>query len=167
VRFRSFLCGALLLAALAGCAPSNGGGPADPADPAGAATATATAWAEPANYSYVLEASCGERALIGRFRVTVTNAQVSRTEGLDPAARRASMLRLADLVPTLGRLLDQAETARRNGAAKVEVQTDPADGHPTSIQIDEVADAVDDEECYAISDYTIEVKPASSGVPSR
>jgi hypothetical protein len=160
MRFRSFLCGAILLAALAGCARSNGGGPDNPAG--GVPT-----WTEPANYIYVLESTCGERALIGRFQITVTNARVSRTEGLDEAGRRAVMLRLANLAPTLGKLVSDADKARRNGADKVEVKTDPTDGHPTSIRIDPEENALDDEECYAISDYTIEVKPAPSGVPSR
>jgi uncharacterized protein DUF6174 len=163
MRFRCVLYSAVLLAALGGCARSNGGGPANQAE----AAAASVSWTEPANYAYVVDSSCGERLLIGRFRITVTNAQVSRVEPLDPDASRELMLQLQNQVPTLGKMMADAEKARRAGAAKVDVRTDPADGHPTLIAIDHEANAVDDEECYAISDYTIEVKPAPSGVPSR
>jgi hypothetical protein len=34
------------------------------------------------------------------------------------------------------------------------VEVDPVDGHPTSIRIDPQANAIDDESCYDISDYS-------------
>ena len=164
MRFRCVLYSTVLVAALGGCARSSGGGPAQStAEPA----AASVVWTEPANYAFVVDSSCGERALIGRFRITVTNAQVSGIEPLDPDASRELMVQLKDQVPTLGKMMADADRARRAGAAKVDVKTDPADGHPTLIAIDHEANAIDDEECYAISDYTIEVKPAPSGVPSR
>jgi hypothetical protein len=162
MRFRCVLYSTVLLAALGGCARSNGGGPANQTG-----AAASVAWSEPANYAFVLDSSCGERLLIGRFRVTVTNAQVSGVKALGPDASRELMLQLKNEMPTLGKLMADADKARRAGAAKVDVKTDPADGHPTLIEIDHEANAVDDEECYAISDYTIEVKPAPTGVPSR
>ena len=163
MRIRRVLSGLVLVVALTGCArvPATGGGgasvPAPDAVPAAApasAPAAKRGWTEPAAYKFTLTSTCGERALIGRFRVTVASGMVTRTEGLDNAARKALMLRLAKLVPTLGQLLDEAATARRDGADEVVVRMDPADGHPTAIRIDPRRDAIDDESCYDISDYS-------------
>jgi hypothetical protein len=160
VRLRGVLCGAILVVAAAGCAnqPAGnaGGGPAR----------SPAAWTEPADYKFSFESSCGERALIGRFGATVTGGAVTRTDGLDDAGRRALMLRIANLVPTLGQMEDQAEQARANGA-EVTVDRDPADGHPTAIRIDPAPNAVDDETCYTISDYTIGGQPGPSAFPTR
>jgi hypothetical protein len=114
-----------------------------------------TIWTEPAKYGFVLESECGERALIGRFQVTVEKGLVVHAEGLDDSARRALMLRLADLVPTLGQLEAEAATARSEGADLVEIERAPGDAHPTKITIDESRNAADDEACYTIEDYTI------------
>jgi len=92
---------------------------------------------------------------------------VVHTEGLDDAARRALMLRMADLVPTLSQLEAQAETARREGADVVEVERDLGDAHPTKITIDPEQNAVDDEACYTIEDYTIGLAAGPSSSPSR
>jgi len=126
-----------------------------------------TTWTEPAKYGFVLNSECGERALIGRFQVTVVNGLVVHTEGLDDSARRALMLRLADLVPTLGKLQAEAETARSEGAEVVEVERDPVDAHPTKITIDKSRNAEDDESCYTIDDYTIGLAEEPSPSPSR
>jgi hypothetical protein len=119
------------------------------------AVAASAAWTEPSRYKFTLTSSCGERALIGRFKVTVEGGLVTRNEGLDDSARRALMLRLAKLVPTLGDLEAEADTARKERADQVVVEVDPVDGHPTSIRIDHDANAIDDESCYDISDYSV------------
>ncbi len=146
MRLRGVLCGAILVVAAAGCAHQ-------PAESAGGAPSV-PAWTEPAAYKFSFEASCGEQALIGRFRVTVADRAVAATEGLDDAGRRALMLRIADLVPTLGQMEKQAEQARADGAREVTVERDPADGHPVVIRIDPTS-GTDDETCWTISDYTI------------
>jgi len=158
VQIRGVLYGAMLLVAAAGCA-----GPATAPGSAGAPPA----WTEPANYKFTFDSTCGEQALIGRFRVEVADRIVDRTEGLDEAGRRALMLRIADLIPTLGTMVSDAEAARARGADEVVIERDPADGHPTSIRIDEVKNAVDDETCIAISDYTIGGQPGPGASPSR
>lgn len=113
----------------------------------------APAWQEPSDYTYVLRSSCGERPLIGRFRVTVENGQVTKAEGIGEADERS--LESTELTPpTLGQLLDELEEARRNDAHLAELTSDPADGHPTKITIDPIKDAIDDEACYAITDYS-------------
>jgi hypothetical protein len=147
VRFRGGRYGAILLFAVAGCAsPAAAPGPGPVPAP--------SAWVEPANYKFAFESSCGERALIGRFRVEVADGIVTRTEGLDEAGRRALMLRVADLIPTLGQMVAEAEAARARGADEVVIDRDPADGHPTAIRIDEEKNATDDETCITVSDYT-------------
>ena len=158
MHIRGVRYGAILLFAAAGCA-----GPA--AAPQSAVAPPA--WTEPADYKFSFESTCGEQALIGRFRVEVADGVVDRTEGLDDAGRRALMLRIADLIPTLGKMVDDADAARARGADEVVIVRDPTDGHPTSIRIDEEKNAVDDETCITISDYTIGGQPAPGVSPSR
>jgi hypothetical protein len=153
VRVRNILCAAAVLA-LTGCANQTAVSPGAPA-PAAPAPATTPAWVEPSAYQFTLTSSCGERALIGKYQVTVTAGLVTKNVGLDDAAKRSLMLRLARLVPTLGQLKAEADTATKEGADKVTVVVDPADGHPTSISIDPRANAIDDESCYTISDYSV------------
>ena len=161
MRIRGLLSGIVLVAALAGCAQTAATGGASAPEPAAApvsapaaAPAAKKGWTEPPAYKFTLTSTCGERALIGRYRVTVRSGMVTATEGLDDAARKALMLHLSRLVPTLGQLLDEANTARRQGADDVVVDVDRTDGHPTSIRIDPRRDAIDDESCYDISDYS-------------
>jgi hypothetical protein len=149
---------ALLLLALTGaCAGQPAAGPQE----------RPATWTAPAKYGFVLDSQCGERALIGRFQVTVQDDEVVRATGLDDSARRALMLRMADLVPTLRQLEAEAETARRAGADVVQVERDSGDAHPVRITIDESRDAVDDEACYTIEDYTIGLAGGPSPSPSR
>ena len=164
------VAGLLAVACVAGCA--NGGGNAPAAGPVAASGAaspasSSAAWTEPDRYGFVLDSTCGERALIGRFRVAVAGGRVIRTEGLDDAAKRAVQLRLADLVPTLGQLVVEAQTAREDGAAVARTDVDPVDGHPTAITIDRSTDAIDDESCYVISEYTTGAAPAPAGSRSK
>jgi uncharacterized protein DUF6174 len=151
------LVGAILLFAAAGCASPAAAPPAAPPP----------AWVEPANYKFTFESACGEQALIGRFRVEVADRIVDRTEGLDEAGRRALMLRIANLIPTLGKMVEDAEAARAQGADEVVIDRDPADGHPTAIRIDQEKNATDDETCFTISDYTIGGQPGPGASPSR
>lgn len=113
----------------------------------------APAWQEPSSYTYVLKSSCGERPLIGSFRITVENGQVTKAEGVGPADQRSlESTRLSP--PTLGQLLDELAEARRNDAHQAELTSDPTDGHPTKIMIDPIENAIDDEACYAITGYS-------------
>jgi hypothetical protein len=157
VRVKTVLPAILLLTVTGACA-----GPA-----ANVTAEPPLTWTAPAKYGFTLDSRCGERALIGRFQVTVQDDRVVRTEGLDDAARRALMLRIADLVPTLSGLEAEAETARRQGADVVRVERDPGDAHPTKITIDPELNAVDDEACYTIEDYTIGLAARPSPSPSR
>ena len=169
MRFRGVPYGVVLLMAAAGCAPgaTPAAGPAPASAPASAsASASAPAWTEPANYRFTLESSCGEQPLTGRFRVDVADGVVDRARGLDEAGKRALMLRIAQLVPTLGQMVADAEQARADGA-EVAVERDPADGRPVAIRVDRDRNAADDETCYTISDYTIGGTAGPAPSPSR
>jgi hypothetical protein len=152
MRFRNVFLGAVVVTLLGGCANQADPGQFTPGTPMPKA---APLWTEPAAYKFTLTSSCGERALTGRFRTTVKDGLVIQNEGLDAAARRALKLQLSRLVPTLGELMAKADTARKAGADEVVIQVDQVDGHPTSISIDPDKSATDDEECYAISDYSV------------
>lgn len=112
-------------------------------------------WAEPAAYSFTLESLCGERNLIGRFAVEVENGVVVAVEGLDDQGQTAtSVVQPAD-VPSLAGLLALVTEARSDGADRVDLVTDPADGRPVSVEIDWEAAAIDDEECYTVSNFVV------------
>lgn len=120
-------------------------------------SSSVAAWREPREYSFTLNSQCGERGGLGLFHVKVQNGRVLEVVGLDDAGRRhvasAPDGRIVGLVPTLADLLAQATDARNDGADEVTVTTDPADGHPTSVTIDWVTEAIDDEACYTITDF--------------
>lgn len=93
---------------------------------------------------------------MGKFRVVVRDGAVTTVDGLDTAAKRSLEVREADLVPTVGQLLAEADAAREDGSETVQTDLDPADGHPTLIRIDREAASTDDESCYTITEYTKE-----------
>lgn len=104
-------------------------------------------------YAYVLESSCGERALGGRFRIEVADDSVTDVKGLDDAGRAFVDQYGRDEVPTIADLLDEVETARRRGADVVDVEVTD-NGRPTHITIDHETETYDDEACYVISEVT-------------
>ena len=71
------VCGAALILAVAGCTSEP-----DPA-PAESSAASAPAWTEPANYSFVVDRKCGDQPSQGKYRVTVLGQAVSGTERID------------------------------------------------------------------------------------
>ncbi|WP_240926396.1 DUF6174 domain-containing protein [Streptomyces sp. JB150] len=124
-----------------------------PTPPPGPAPACGpgVAWTEPEAYSYTLQSSGGERALLGSYRVTVRDGRVTDARGLDDSARDM-VKRLPGQVPTLGGLLRELERARQEDADEAAAEF-AADGHPVRISLDWDANAVDDEALYVISDY--------------
>jgi hypothetical protein len=114
----------------------------------------ASTWTEPTRYTYVLDSQCGERLLIGKFRVTVADGVVTDVEGLDESAKAAteSPAIMAE-TPTLAKLVKLVTEAEAEGAHKVKVEYDETDGHPTYVEIDRLKNAIDDEECYRVTEY--------------
>ena len=112
-------------------------------------------WQEgkPSTYSFVLDATCGERALIGRFAVTVRGTEVTRVEGLDQQGRALVKVR-SDLVPSLDGLLAELDDARHRDADVARATFDEGDGHLTTLQIDYDKNATDDEACYLVTAYS-------------
>ncbi|MBU2670290.1 hypothetical protein KOI35_42990 [Actinoplanes bogorensis] len=108
-------------------------------------------WAEPARYSYVLDSACGERALIGRYRITVADGRVTDVRGLDAPGARTVADSPREVIPTLRQLVDELNAARAAGAEVADIDTDPATGHPTRITIDPSSNSLDDESCYTIT----------------
>lgn len=129
----------ILLLTLAGCADSD--------------VSSTPSWQAPDAYEFTLDSSCGERALIGKFRVVVESGSVVEAEGLDESGRAVFDHGFGDEVPTLSGLLDRAADAEEQGADVVEVQATD-DGRPTEIDIDWDANAIDDEACYQITGYS-------------
>lgn len=112
------------------------------------------AWEAPPRYAFVVTSSCGERNFLGRYHVIVADGAVLDVAGLD---RRSNELldHPRRRVPTVTDLLEEARTARDDGADLLQITFHPVDGHPTAIAIDWSAAATDDEACYAISDYEV------------
>ncbi|MGV9454506.1 DUF6174 domain-containing protein [Streptomyces sp. NPDC003635] len=108
-------------------------------------------WEEPAAYTYTLESTEGERALIGKFKVTVRGGEVAEAVGLDDSARRL-VAQSPDQVPTIGDVLAELDQARKEKAHRAEAEH-AADGHPERISIDWLENAIDDEASYVITDY--------------
>jgi hypothetical protein len=123
----------------------TGDPPSRSPQPSGTASPAAV-WSEPEAYSFQFEASCGERDMLGHFLVIVEHGAVIAYDSLDASPPRES-------VPTLGDMLARVAAARADGVAQVELETDPVDGHPVWVNIDWLPNAIDDEECYEISNY--------------
>jgi hypothetical protein len=111
-------------------------------------------WREPARYEFVVDSQCGERSLIGRFRVRVQDGKPIGFDRLDASARRFQGN--VEELPTLAELLAAVSDARNRGASSVKLTSDPRDGHPTDVEIDWHATAIDDEECYRIAGYVVD-----------
>lgn len=141
---RRVLAAALLalgVVPLAACGPSPS---PEPTAPQGAPVA--------ASYTFVLDSSCGERALIGRYAVTVEDSVVTAVEGLpssDPQVSAAAG-ELVEDVPTINELTNRASSTEHVS----ELSFDPVTGLLMSVTFDGNPDAIDDEECYQISDYS-------------
>lgn len=118
--------------------------------PASGASETVPDWTEPADYSFVVDSSCGERSFIGRYAVVVRDGEVSRVEALSKGWDGVT----PDQTPTIAEMLASARDA--NQSAEVEITVDEA-GVPTWISIDHDLRSIDEEECYLLSDVDLSV----------
>jgi hypothetical protein len=142
---RHLLPAAAVVTLLAGCTSAPDPGPA----PAASAPASAPAWTEPANYTFVADRRCGDGPSLGRYRVLVTGGTVSSAERID--GRTASGEEEIQ-VPTLGELLELANTAVEDGADAT-TAFDPADGHPVEVSINRAEEDTGGADCFRISEY--------------
>ncbi|GAB1646174.1 DUF6174 domain-containing protein [Krasilnikovia sp. MM14-A1259] len=148
MRLKVALGGVALVAALGACTSSP---PAHPtfAGGSGAPSASAPAWHEPAAYGFVAERRCTQGPSLGRYRVTVQDGHVVRTERIDgkTAAGEEEIE-----VPTLGELLTLAQTVADDGGA-VTTAFDPGDGHPTAVSFSVSGRLDADGSCFVITEY--------------
>jgi hypothetical protein len=121
---------------------------------AGCSAPAESGWRPPGDYAYTLESSCGERLVHGKIRLTVKGGAVTEAVGLDESGRATVDLAKLDRLPTLDDLVEEYNTAVRNGAHKAEAQFGE-DGRPIRIDLDQRRNAIDDEACYVISDYVV------------
>jgi Family of unknown function (DUF6174) len=153
------LVGAVGLGLLVGCG-DGGAGPGSGSGSPGVTSKLADAhdrWEQAgvADYSYVLHADCGERTLIGRFRIAVQDDTVTAADGLDQSGRLLVRELGLDSVPTIDDLWDELLQAEADGADEANGDFDEALGYPTSITIDWERNAIDDEACYEISEFIV------------
>lgn len=118
--------------------------------PVPAAPSSSSVSAElPLDYTYLLASSCGERALLGDYRVVVQDGDVVEVTGLDPDYGYRPE---PEDVPSLADLLRMAEEAEPDAVVGL---VTGADGVPVSLSIDHVPNGVDDEECYEVSELEL------------
>ncbi len=123
-------------------------GPTSPTSSGPSSPSTASERALPASYEYVLTSACGLRSLLGEYRVVVRDGEVTEVVGLDESPYEPDL----EDVPTLADLLELAGSAGPDAVVDLEVD---ADGVPVSLSIDRLPTAVDDEECYAVSQLQV------------
>ena len=147
MRVTRALCGIALVAALGACtdeAAAPGGGASAPAAPA-----SAPAWTEPANYGFVVERRCDDGPSLGKYRVAVEAGAVASVQRID--GKTASGEEEIE-VPTLGGLLELAQTAADDGG-ETSTSVDPTDGHPVAVSFDVSEGGAEGPTCFQISEY--------------
>lgn len=132
----------------AACASLSGCGDQTEPGPALAASTWHSSVEEtlPRSYAFTLTSSCGERGLLGDYRVTVRDGEVSDIENLNEGYPYEPTF---DEIPTLQDLANLAESARPDEVVEYAVDED---GVPRSLTLDPVPNGVDDEECYEVAD---------------
>jgi hypothetical protein len=152
VRLRLAVCGAAMLALVSACTSTPSA-----STPTAAASevvaASAPPWTEPAKYGFVLERQCNGGPSLGRYQVAVENGQVVQADRID--GRTAAGEEEID-VPSLGELLDLAQTAADDGG-EVTTKFDATDGHPIAVSFNVSDEGADGASCFTITGY----KPAS------
>lgn len=126
-----------------------------PARPAEAALAGARArWAEAAidDYQFTIQTICFcQQSVVGPFRVTVVDGvttDIVNLEGgaVDADTRRAVPLTVDALFAKVAEALDRADS--------LVVAYDDVFGFPTSIDIDWIVNAIDDETTFEVTDFS-------------
>jgi hypothetical protein len=149
VRFVRALGAVVLVAGLAACTGDDK--PAAPGASAAAPAGSAPVWKEPVNYAYVVDRRCDDKPSEGIYRVTVQGQKVAGIERID--GKTASGQEEIEL-PTLGGLLDLAQTAADDGG-EMTTKVDPADGHPLAVTFD-VSEGAGEASCFVITEYAVQ-----------
>lgn len=102
------------------------------------------------DYSYQLDAGCGECGLIGRFQVTVRDGEVVDAEPLSPYGRD----RIAELSPTIDEIWERIDDARDQDPYRIALEFDAEYGYPTLVDVDYARNAVDDTFQYEINEFS-------------
>ncbi len=168
MRFERALCAFALVGVVAGCSSSSDDPkftePATSASAAPAPGGSASAWTEPASYSFVLTHGCDAGKPLGTYRATVkagkvdTYSRVGSTAAPDPSADVDLGPVTGDQgeeieVPTLAELAEMAQTSADDGG-EVATEYDRADGHPVKVTIN-VSGEASGAECWTVSDYKV------------
>lgn len=103
-------------------------------------------WQAPPAYSFTVQSSCGEQAFIGEYAVTVDQNEVVSVEVLRQGWADITVAS----VPSIADMLDLAREADSQGEAQVWVD---AEGMPRWLELDPMPNAVDDENCFLITQY--------------
>ena len=148
------------MALIAGCSVSDENGQAD-GDTSGATGLGEATWDAPDDYEFTLRSRCGNRNDLGVYEITVEDGEVTNVDA--PHWERIGQERgsigftseYAGDAPTLSELAAEADAADAAGADVVELSTDPADGRPTRLDIDWDEEAIDDEACFIVGDYSV------------
>jgi hypothetical protein len=148
MRFMLAICGIAVVALAGGCTAAPQASPRS----SGSASAAASAppWTEPARYGFVVERQCGGGPSMGRYRVSVENGEVVRADRVDGKTAQGE----EEIgVPSLGELLQLAQTAMDDGGA-ASTTMDPNDGHPTAVSFDVSDDGQGGSAaCFIITEY--------------
>jgi Family of unknown function (DUF6174) len=148
LRFMLAVYGIAVVTLAGGCTSAPEASPRPSAPATGAASPPP--WTEPAKYGFVVERRCGGGPSMGRYRVSVQNGEVVRSDRIDGKTAQGE----EEIgVPSLSELLQLAQTAADDGGT-VSTTMDPADGHPTAVSFDVSDDGRGGAEaCFTISEY--------------
>jgi hypothetical protein len=160
VRLYVALAGIALVAGVGGCTSDDKSPTWNGASSAPAISGSAPAFTEPAAYTYVLTRGCDDAKPLGKYKATVQNGAVTKSErvGGDVQPSASTDVDLGPItgqdgeeieVPTLSELRDLAQTASDDGG-QVTTTFDGKDGHPVKV----VIDVSEGPECFTVSDYT-------------
>jgi Family of unknown function (DUF6174) len=150
VRFKLALCAIAVVAAVGGCTSASPDRPPASAPATAAVVGSPPPWTEPAKYGFVLDRQCGGGPSGGRYQVVVSGSQVVTADRIDGKTAEGEE---EIEVPTLGELLEMAQTAVDDGG-QVSTTMDPKDGHPTVVSIDVSDDgSTEGKSCFTITEY--------------
>jgi hypothetical protein len=98
------------------------------------------------SYAFTVTSSCGERAGIGTYAVTV-DPDGSHVQPDDPTSGPTAVRSIDDLFAQIQQAIDLH-------ADRLDVSYDQSLGFPKQIDVDYHLNGIDDEECYRVSGFS-------------